>query len=345
VTPAEILVLGTGFGGLTAAMRLAQAGHRVRCLAGDAPGASLLNFGQLHSGAVYAPVLPDVAAACWAHRSRWLPLLCGEITSRRGIGLFSDAASVAPYASAWDRIGIPVESLTLPDLARLGVPGFARPPAAAFALPDFSVDVPELHARTVRGAREAGVGLARAGPCTLARAGNAVEVRDAAGGRHRAQAIVLAAGHQTPHLLDRMGIEHPLTVRRLPYATLEGSAGTPPLTYWLDGDQLAISPQPQGIRVALPGRPEGRTDSAAELGRVAAALARQWPQLPAGQLLLRWGLVAEASGPRPDPSVTVVDLRTPPPGWGQADNLIVCLPGKWTTAWHAADQVEAALAG
>jgi hypothetical protein len=47
---------------------------------------------------------------------------------------------------------------------------------------------------------------------------------------------------------------------------------------------------------------------------------------------------------QPDPSALVVDLNNSPPGWGQAANLIVCLPGKWTTAWQAADQVAQAVA-
>ncbi|MHA6761999.1 hypothetical protein [Streptacidiphilus sp. PAMC 29251] len=37
----------------------------------------------------------------------------------------------------------------------------------------------------------------------------------------------------------------------------------------------------------------------------------------------------------------MVDVVDPLLGWGHLTNLVVCLPGKWTTAWQAADQVVA----
>jgi hypothetical protein len=107
---------------------------------------------------------------------------------------------------------------------------------------------------------------------------------------------------------------------------------------------LALSPQPNGLHIALPGRQADPVDESKEHYRLAASLARRWPSLPAERLRLRWGHVAEPAGVQPDPSALVVDLNNPPPGWGQVANLIVCLPGKWTTAWHAADQVAQAVA-
>ena len=53
--------------------------------------------------------------------------------------------------------------------------------------------------------------------------------------------------------------------------------------------------------------------------------------------------MCEPTGDHADPAGLVVDLRDPPFGWSHAANLIVALPGKWTTAWHCADEVLAAL--
>ncbi|MHA6761979.1 hypothetical protein [Streptacidiphilus sp. PAMC 29251] len=73
--------------------------------------------------------------------------------------------------------------------------------------------------------------------------------------------------------------------------------------------------------------------------RLASALSRRWAGMPSEKLGLAWGQVAEPVGDRPDPLAVVADLSDPPPGWGHLTNLVVCLPGKWTTAWQAADQV------
>ncbi|TGN81307.1 FAD-binding oxidoreductase [Streptomyces bauhiniae] len=338
----ETLVLGTGFGGLTVATRLAQQGHRVRCLGNGTPGASLRNFGQLHSGAVYAPVLPDLAAACRDHRSRWLPLLGPDVARTPCVGLFDDPAAVAAYTHAWDCLRIPAQPLAPADLPALGL-SQTDASAAAFLLPDMAVDVTALHAKTRRHAKEEGVLLAPEESYTLVRSGNSAVLANTANCFRLAESVVLSAGHHTPRLLDLLGIEHPLSVSHLPYAVLEGSRPGFPLTYRLDGDLLAVSPQDDGLHVALPGRSEGPRSEAAEQYRLAAALSHRWPHLPAERLAMRWGLVAEITGDRPDPAVTVVDLRDPPPGWGDADNLVVCLPGKWTTAWHAADRVAEVL--
>lgn len=56
-------------------------------------------------------------------------------------------------------------------------------------------------------------------------------------------------------------------------------------------------------------------------------------------MTLRWGTVAEPLGPQPDPNVLVINLDDPPAGWGRVPRTVLCLPGKWTTAWHAADLV------
>ncbi|MBV6697398.1 FAD-dependent oxidoreductase [Kitasatospora aureofaciens] len=342
-TAPETVVLGTGFAGLTAAVRLAEDGHRLRCHGDSAIGASQQNFGQLHSGAVYAPVLPEVAAACWQHRTRWFGLLGSEVSRSHGLALFSSHTEVERYTQAWSNFDIPVRPLSTRELDSVGVRPWPAP-ETAFALPDISVDVTALRARTQAHAANLGVPFAPPESCAPVLSGNEVILWGPSLGYYRPGTLVLAAGHRTVHLLDLLGIQHPLTINRLPYGVLEGSNQQHPLTYWLDGDMLALSPQPNGLHVALPGRPADPIDESKEHYRLAASLAERWPALPAEKLRLRWGQVAEPAGVQPDPSALVVDLSSPPPGWGQVANLIVCLPGKWTTAWHAADQVAQAVA-
>ena len=341
-TAPETVVLGTGFAGLTAAVRLAEDGYRVRCHGDRAMGASQRNFGQLHSGAVYAPVLPEVAAACWQHRTRWFGLLGSDIPRTYGLALFSAYDEVERYTQAWSNLGIPVRPLSAGKLDCFGV-GPCPAPEAAFALPDVSVDVSALHARTATHAADLGVALAPPESCTVVRSGDDVILWGPSLGYYRPSTLVLATGHRTAHLLDLLGLQHPLSISRLPYGVLDRSDLRHPLTYWLDGDLLALSPQPDGLHVALPGRPTEPVDEAKEHYRLAASLSQRWPALPVEKLRLAWGQVAEPTGSRPDPSALVVDLSSPPPGWGRAANLIVCLPGKWTTAWHSADQVAQAV--
>ena len=336
----DTVILGSGFAGLTAAIRLAEEGHQVACLGDGAPGASRQNFGQLHSGAVYAPVLPEVAAACWEHRARWFELLGADIQRVPGRALFTDGAEADRYTQAWSDLAIPVRRLPAAELDAHG----ARPavtPKAAFALPDVSVDVHVLHARTMSRAEALGVAFGPSEPCTLTRSGTQAVLWSPSVGYRRPQTIVLAAGHRTVHLLDLLGVQHPLALQRLPFGVLEHHQHNLPLTYWLDGDLLAVSPQPGSLHIALPGRPVEPVDEDMERYRLASALSRRWTGLPAQKLGLAWGQVAEPTGSQPDPGAVVVDLADPPPGWGHLDNLIVCLPGKWTTAWQAADQAAA----
>ncbi|MFD4786242.1 NAD(P)/FAD-dependent oxidoreductase [Streptomyces sp. NPDC058459] len=339
----DVLVLGAGFGGLTAAVRLAEEGHHVTCLSDELPGASWHNFGQLHSGAVYAPVLPEVAAACWKHRSRWSTLLQNSVATRTGIGLFQDAANAPRYVDMWKRLGIPVRPLTAGQVRDHGLL-VTEPPAAGFLLPDLVVDVAALHTALHRKARKEGAVIEHIASARLVRRGSQAAVRTSSSELREADTVVLAAGHRTAQLLDLLGIEHPLAVSRLPYGVLPDCRRHIPLTYHLDGDLLAVSPQNHGLHVALPGRPDDRASDAAQHYRLAAALSRHWPQLPVEKLELRWGKVAEVQGQTPDPSVAVADLGGPATGWGRVGNLVVCLPGKWTTAWHGADLIAQAVA-
>lgn len=340
MSSSNVTVIGAGLGGLTVAVRLAEEGHHVTCYDDGRPGASLANFGQLHSGAVYAPVLPEVAAACWEYRSRWLGLLDDTDDAPHGIGLFGSEEHADRYFDAWRQLRIPVLPLTTRQATALL--GAVQPSvAAAFALPDITVDTASVRTRLTAQAAMLGVRIHTPAMCMVRFDGSRAFVE--VGGRSTSSdLVVLCAGAKTPSVLDQARIEHTLAISYLPYGYVPGEYHLP-LTYWLDQDLLALSPTAGGVNVALPGRSRMAEGSNAERRHLANSVARHWPALAADSLTLRRGTVAERHGNGPDPTAQVIDLRMRHTNWSHVDNLVICLPGKWTTAWKAADQVAAVL--
>lgn len=332
----DVLVIGSGLCGLTIAVTAARHGLRVRCLGDGRPGASLANFGQLHSGAVYAPVLPALGTACWEHRDRWHDLArSAQFGEATGLALFHSADAVQRYLDAWKQIGI--------DASEVDPRGAGRfpPPAAAFRIPDYSVNLSVLNAGLVDLARISGVPDVQRFTAVLRRdpESGLVSIAPPA---PRSRMVVLAAGAGTPALLADAGIQHALRNRRIAWGRQPGLAAEG-VTYWLDGDLLAISPDRGGIRVGLPSVKGGYGTTAEERARLLEALDRHRLSQSRPDLSLIWGTVCEPTGLQADPSSLVVDLGQPPDGWAPTGNLVVALPGKWTTAWHCADQVVNAL--
>ncbi|RKN46182.1 NAD(P)/FAD-dependent oxidoreductase [Micromonospora endolithica] len=335
----KILVIGAGLCGLAIAVTVARRGFDVACAGDGRRGASLANFGQLHSGAVLAPVLPDVAQACWHHRNEWPDELLrpAQVGEPWGYALFNTAEAVDRYRTAWQHIGIDVEEINP------GHPALAatRPPAAAFRVPDFSVDLDILHARLTALARDSGVSLLPRRQVRLHRDPETgmVTVGDDGG---RQDLIVLAAGADIPDLLAQAGIAHTLRQRRIAWGRHAGIRPTA-LTYWLDGDLLAISPDRTDARIGLPSINGEYGTNEVEYARMRMALVRRGLHSSDAELRLQWGTVCEPSTARADPTSFVADLRDPPAGWSRALNLLVAVPGKWTTAWHCAERVVSSL--
>ncbi len=185
----DIVVVGTGLCGLAIATTAAQRGHRVRCVGDGRPGSSLANFGQLHSGAVYAPVLPQLARACWQYRDQWRDLARPAMVAEPyGHALFATVDRVDEYREAWQSIGIDVEEI---DPSASAVATAALAPAAAFRIPDFSVDLRILHARTTELALASGVHLVKDTVSLRRDADNAVDVVSPSD--LRSDVVVLAA--------------------------------------------------------------------------------------------------------------------------------------------------------
>jgi len=331
----DVLIVGSGLCGLAIAVMAAR-NLTVRCVGDGRPGASMANFGQLHSGAVYAPVLTELARSCWRHRDRWRDFVRpAQVGESYGLALFDTVEAVDRYRDAWRWIGIDVKEID--PRATKPYP----PAAAAFRIPDLSVNLSILHAGLVELARASGVPPVQRHDATLDRDPDSMLV-SVGPSAPRADLVVLATGAATPNLLDRAGIEHPLRTRRIAWGRCTGSSVTH-LTYWLDCDLLAISPDRDGVRVGLPGVDGEYGTTEAECGRLRAALDLRGICPPDCDLSLLWGTVCETSNLHANPSNLVVDLRDPPAGWSPAKNLIIALPGKWTTAWHCADQVVDAI--
>lgn len=331
----DILVVGSGLCGLAIATTAARRGFSVRCLGDGRPGASMANFGQLHSGAVYAPVFPDLAQACWLHRNRWRKLVRpAQVGEAYGHALFTTAGTVDHYREAWQGIGIRTEEV---DPSDSRIVAAYPPPVAAFRILDLSVDLRVLHAHATALMTASGVPSVERQEVTLHYEPDSAFVA-VDSPSPRADLIVLATGANTPIMLARAGIKHTLRRRRIAWGRYTGSQPTC-LTYWLDGDLLAISPDSDGARIGLPGIDGQYGSSDVEYSRMRAALDQHRIGLSGRELRLQWGIVCEPTCHRADSSSLVLDLRDPPPGWSRAANLLVALPGKWTTAWNCAERV------
>ncbi|WP_405103074.1 FAD-dependent oxidoreductase [Micromonospora sp. NBC_01412] len=335
----RVFVIGAGLCGLAIAVTAARRGFDVACIGDGRRRASLANFGQLHSGAVLAPVLPHVARACWQYRNHWPDGLLrpAQVGEPHGYALFTSAEAVHAYRSAWQHTGINAEEIN-PNLSPAPP---AHPPAAAFRIPDFSVDLDLLHARTTALARDCGVSLLSQRRITLQRNQETglVILDDYCGSP---DLVVLATGADTPDLLAQASVTHTLRQRRIAWgrhARIRPSA----LTYWLDGDLLAISPDRADARIGLPGNNGEYGTNEAEYARIRTALVQRGLHLSDADLRLQWGTVCEPTTTRADPTSFVADLRDPPTGWSRVPNLVVAVPGKWTTAWHCAERVGNAL--
>jgi glycine/D-amino acid oxidase-like deaminating enzyme len=327
----QVLVVGAGLCGLAIAATAARRGLRVQCVSDGRPGASLANFGQLHSGAVYAPVQPEVAQACWHYRDRWRSLIqSARIGESHGYAIFSTTDAIDKYSTAWRQIGIDVAEVDARSAGALT----AHPPAvAAFRIPDIGVNLNVLHSRTTAFARSVGVPPVGLAKVRLHRDPQSTLVSTRSDSIS-ADLVVLATGADTPAILTEMGIAHTLRSRRIAWGRYTG-AQLNGLTYWLDGDLLAVNPDTDSTRIGLPGLEGTYGTSEAEYTRIRTALDLRRMRNSEANLRLHWGTVCDPA----KPSDLIVDLRDPPPGWSRAANLIVALPGKWTTAWHCAEQV------
>ena len=121
--PQRILIVGGGFAGLAAAVRLAQSGHPVTVFEASALGhaASSQNQGWLYSGALFAREDPALAAACY-RAMKQTEGFCPAALEDHALGwgtrehmIFFASREDTPtetWETGWRTAGIPFEELS-----------------------------------------------------------------------------------------------------------------------------------------------------------------------------------------------------------------------------------------
>jgi glycine/D-amino acid oxidase-like deaminating enzyme len=140
----RIVIVGGGFAGLSAAVRLAQAGLPVTVLEASKLGfaASTRNQGWLHSGAWFARTHPELARMCHESLQQTIDFCPDCIEQGFGSMIYlgrDDDTDQDVWTKAWDQVGIPYEPIQadqtggiFPQLNRQQVRWQLRLPDRAF---------------------------------------------------------------------------------------------------------------------------------------------------------------------------------------------------------------------
>lgn len=200
-TTRRIAIVGGGIAGLSAAVRLAQAGLPVTLLEASQLGgaASTRNQGWLHSGGIHALDSPEYARMCYASLGDTLKFCpnCLEPQIEPMAYLFTHGETlVKTWTDAWSAIGIPWHELPLEHVFA-ALPGLERSRIQhAFQLPDRAFRSDILLSELAATAANAGVEI-RTGTSVkrLHRQGDQIEgVVTATGEDIAARMVILAGG-------------------------------------------------------------------------------------------------------------------------------------------------------
>src|SRR5262245_3485570 len=199
-TARRVVIVGGGISGLSAAVRLSQAGLAVTLLEASqlGGGASTRNQGWLHSGALYAKEAPDYARVCHAALQQCLKFCpeCLEPAVPSMAYLFSRPETlVRSWTHAWHAAGIHQSEMPLEEVFA-ALPGMDRNRVQhAFKLPDRAIRLDVLLAHLAATAQNAGAEIRTGTPVNrLLRDGNQVKGVATAGGEEIAARLVILAG-------------------------------------------------------------------------------------------------------------------------------------------------------
>lgn len=200
-TTSRIVVVGGGFAGLSAAVRLAQAGLPVTVLESYELGyeASTRNQGWLHSGAAFAREHADFARLC--HQSlqqtlKFCPAAVEPQVEEMVYVLSRPDTLVRSWIDAWQAAEIPFAEVAREEVCR-HVPGLcAQRVQHAFCLPDRAMRTDVLLSHLAAAATHAGAEIRTHTPVSelVSRDGAIQGVRTSAGEEIRARLVVIAAG-------------------------------------------------------------------------------------------------------------------------------------------------------
>lgn len=197
----RIVIVGGGFAGLSAAVRLAQAGLPVTVLEASKLGfaASTRNQGWLHSGAWFAQTHPDLAQMCHESLQQTIEFCpdCIEQGFESMVYLsLDDQTDQDVWTKAWEHAGIPWEPLPEREPAGVSPQMAAEKVRWRARLPDRSFRPDVLLSQLAATARNAGVEI-RTDTFVTGLLMEDRQVRGVAVGANediRASLVILAAG-------------------------------------------------------------------------------------------------------------------------------------------------------
>ncbi|MGQ0634691.1 MAG: NAD(P)/FAD-dependent oxidoreductase [Planctomycetaceae bacterium] len=206
-TSRRVVIVGGGIAGLSAAVRLAQAGLPVTLLEASQLGsaASTRNQGWLYSGAIYAPEAPDYARACHESLQQTLAL-CPECVEPHvppmAFFLSRPDTLAKSWTDAWRACGIPFQPLPIEKLLA-ELPGLDRLHVQhVFELPDRAIRHEILLAHLAACAQNAGAEIRTETPArAMRREGRHVRAVVTATGEEIAARLVVLAGGASGHAL------------------------------------------------------------------------------------------------------------------------------------------------
>jgi glycine/D-amino acid oxidase-like deaminating enzyme len=114
------VVVGGGVVGLMTALRLGSCGWRVAMVERDqlGSGATLSNHGIVHSGALFAPLHPEIVPACYAAQSAYEVSFPAALVDVRPAWYPATPPRLAELEKRWAELGIPYAEVEAAEVAR-----------------------------------------------------------------------------------------------------------------------------------------------------------------------------------------------------------------------------------
>ena len=331
-----VCVVGGGVAGLMAAKVFAQNGYRVtvyeRYTIGS--GATLNNFGQLHSGAIFAPVMPELTKVCWGAYKEYLCFVGAssrDVAHSRGLTVFPSQKEAVSYTKIWDSVGIPYKKI-------LDNP-YLHPGGITYEIPDTLLHPEDAIGVLRTEVVKLGVDIIENAEVILKRERGSVRPHLDAGPLPHSL-VVVAAGVATKNILENCNLKSPLTLHYLPWA-LYPELITDRIVYDLGPDLLGTAPDLLHDRTifALPGRYEEKDLRNYKVkedieSKLRSIVMNHWSHVFREDVTLTYSynpVIQEyQTNNLAKPFNTVVDLSDPTltPEWDACNNLIVILSGK-----------------